>query len=138
MTQQTTKKQKRVERHYTEDDAKRVYMFFGSMDMTAQTIEAVKDTPFYSQKLKSLINTLNREIDSYFKLAMQIDPNFAFSGDWNAMKTLPKQFLQTIYDTPIDKLNELAAVLMAYREGEVQVVDRPIEDNSDVKSDVID
>lgn len=138
MTQQTAKKQKRVERHYSEQDYKRVLMFFGSMDMTAQTIEAVKGTPFYSQKVKSLINTLNREIDSYFKLAMQIDPNFAFSGDWNAMKTLPKQFLQTIYDTPIDSLNELAAVLMAYRAGDVQVVDRPIEDNSDVKSDVID
>ena len=138
MTQQTNKRQKRVQKHYSESDYKMVLMFFGSMDMTAQTIEAVKDTPFYSQKVKSLINTLNREIDSYFKLAMQIDPNFAFSGDWNAMKTLPKQFLQTIYDTPIDKLNELAAVLMAYREGDVQVVDRPIEDNTDNLSDVID
>lgn len=138
MTQQTNKRQKRVQKHYSESDYKMVLMFFGSMDMTAQTIEAVKDTPFYSQKVKSLINTLNREIDSYFKLAMQIDPNFAFSGDWNAMKTLPKQFLQTIYDTPIDSLNELAAVLMAYRAGDVQVVDRPIEDNTDVKSDVID
>lgn len=138
MTQQTAKKQKRVEKHYSESDYKVVLMFFGSMDMLAQTIEAVKGTPFYSQKVKAIINNLNREIDSYFKLAMQIDPNFAFSGDWNAMKTLPKQFLQTIYDTPIDSLNELAAVLMAYRAGDVQVVDRPIEDNTDVKSDVID
>lgn len=137
MTQQTNKRQKRVQKHYSESDYKMVLMFFGSMDMTAQTIEAVKDTPFYSQKVKSLINTLNLEIDSYFKLAMQIDPNFAFSGDWNAMKTLPKQFLQTIYDTPIDSLNELAAVLMAYREGGIKVVDEQ-PDNTDVKSDVID
>jgi|GEM_PF-5462847 len=114
--------QPRSSRHFTQEDFKRVMLFFANIDLLGKTIDAMKGTPFYSQRTKYLINTLENELDMHMKRFIQAMPDIAYRRDWVNMQEICIDYLGAIYETDIGKMPEFLAFIKAYRRGEIEVI----------------
>lgn len=125
MSQPRTKepKQPKSSKTFTQEDFKRAMLFFANIDILSKSIEAMKGTPFYSQKLKQQINALQKEVDRQISLFIKLMPEIAYQQDWVDMKSICIDYLATIYETDIGKMTEFLSFIKAYRNGEIQITD---------------
>lgn len=113
--------QPRASKQFTQEDFKRVMLFFANIDLLGKTIDAMKGTPFYSQRLKNLLNGLEGELDIQMKRFIQAMPDVAYTQDWVNMQQICIDYLGAIYETDIGKMPEFLAFIKAYRKGEIEV-----------------
>lgn len=113
--------QPRASKQFTQEDFKRVMLFFANIDLLGKTIDAMKGTPFYSQRLKNLLNGLEGELDIQMKRFIQAMPEVAYTQDWVNMQQICIDYLGAIYETDIGKMPEFLAFIKAYRKGEIEV-----------------
>jgi len=113
--------QPRAAKHFTQEDFKRVMLFFANIDLLGKTIDAMKGTPFYSQRLKNLLNGLEGELEAQMKRFIQAMPEIAYTQDWINMQQICIDYLGAIYETDIGKMPEFLAFIKAYRRGEIEV-----------------
>ena len=113
--------QPRASKQFTQEDFKRVMLFFSYFDLLGKTIDAMKGTPFYSQRLKNLLNGLEGELEAQMKRFIQAMPEVAYTQDWVNMQQICIDYLGAIYETDIGKIPEFLAFIKAYRRGEIEV-----------------
>lgn len=113
--------QPRASKQFTQEDFKRVMLFFANIDLLGKTIDAMKGTPFYSQRLKNLLNGLEGELEAQMKRFIQAMPEVAYTQDWVNMQQICIDYLGAIYETDIGKIPEFLAFIKAYRRGEIEV-----------------
>lgn len=113
--------QPRASKQFTQEDFKRVMLFFANIDLLGKTIDAMKGTPFYSQRLKNLLNGLEGELEAQMKRFIQAMPEVAYTQDWVNMQQICIDYLGAIYETDIGKMPEFLAFIKAYRRGEIEV-----------------
>jgi len=113
--------QPRASKQFTQEDFKRVMLFFANIDLLGKTIDAMKGTPFYSQRLKNLLNGLEGELEAQMKRFIQAMPEIAYTQDWINMQQICIDYLGAIYETDIGKMPEFLAFIKAYRRGEIEV-----------------
>ncbi len=113
--------QPRASKQFTQEDFKRVMLFFANIDLLGKTIDAMKGTPFYSQRLKNLLNGLEGELEAQMKRFIQAMPEIAYTQDWVNMQQICIDYLGAIYETDIGKMPEFLAFIKAYRRGEIEV-----------------
>lgn len=113
--------QPRASKQFTQEDFKRVMLFFANIDLLGKTIDAMKGTPFYSQRLKNLLNGLEGELEAQMKRFIQAMPEIAYTQDWVNMQQICIDYLGAIYETDIGKIPEFLAFIKAYRRGEIEV-----------------
>lgn len=113
--------QPRAAKQFTQEDFKRVMLFFANIDLLGKTIDAMKGTPFYSQRLKNLLNGLEGELEAQMKRFIQAMPEVAYTQDWVNMQQICIDYLGAIYETDIGKIPEFLAFIKAYRRGEIEV-----------------
>lgn len=114
--------QPRASKQFTQEDFKRVMLFFANIDLLGKTIDAMKGTPFYSQRLKNLLNGLEGELEAQMKRFIQAMPEIAYTQDWVNMQQICIDYLGAIYETDIGKMPEFLAFIKAYRRGEIEVI----------------
>lgn len=113
--------QPRASKQFTQEDFKRVMLFFANIDLLGKTIDAMKGTPFYSQRLKNMLNGLEGELEAQMKRFIQAMPEVAYTQDWVNMQQICIDYLGAIYETDIGKMPEFLAFIKAYRRGEIEV-----------------
>ena len=113
--------QPRAAKQFTQEDFKRVMLFFANIDLLGKTIDAMKGTPFYAQRTKNLINGLEADLNTHMKRFIELMPEVAYTQDWVNMQQICIDYLGAIYETDIGKIPEFLAFIKAYRRGEIEV-----------------
>lgn len=104
-----------------DEKVKRLSVLMGCLDLLPELLEDVKGSPFYRQRLKNAVKTLDAELEKHMEVVCREAGQVAYTEDWLNLRLLASVYLRCIRKTPIGQLDTLVALLVAWENGEVKI-----------------
>lgn len=114
-----------------QEEFKRLCMLIAFTDAYADVMRAATTQPFYSHKLKNILNQVEAETDKLSKSWCERFKDIAYTQDWLNLKRIATAYLNAVYMTKVGKVHELLNLLEAYINQEIIITDEEEPENEE-------